>query len=136
MATLSDPFKSKEERIFWGLCSVFPQMVEGLEDYQVIGQSYEAIRLQVAGGAYTPDFYLKLKKVDHLLLVLIEVKGSKKQKGYTNTRIKLNSAAALFPEFAFFEVMVDSRLQRLSVIERINKKPFAFISFPARQLLR
>lgn len=61
---------------------------------------YEPFTLRLASGRYTPDFVLN---VGCDLVAIVEVKGSKKQKGYDRTRVKLHEAANTYPEFRFVE---------------------------------
>jgi len=130
MSKYIDPFRSEEERIFWGFANVFPQLVPELEGLRVDACSYEAIRFDLGGTSYTPDFYFRLLNDDgYTVLAFIEVKGSKFQKGYRDTRTKLLNVSSLFPEYAFFEVMVNSRLRRIESVKRVSKKPFVFMSF-------
>ena len=64
---------------------------------------YHALTLHLPGGSYTPDFL-------HILadgrLVVVEVKGSQKQRGYRDARAKLRAAADLYRWATFYEARI------------------------------
>lgn len=67
---------------------------------------YEPLSFNIPGGSYRPDFL-------HILqdgrLVLVEIKGSKRQPNYRDARSKLRAAAELYPWAAWVEARVDGR---------------------------
>ena len=67
---------------------------------------HHALTFTLPGGRYTPDFL-------HILadgrLVLVEVKGSRRQSNYRDARSKLRAAAELYPWAAWVEARVDGR---------------------------
>lgn len=82
------------------------------EDYAIFGAAmihqelgkvveltmYEPMAFYIPGGRYRPDFM-------HILedgkIVFVEVKGSKKQKNYRDSRAKLRAAAEVFSFFTW-----------------------------------
>lgn len=80
----------------------------------IAGDAHQPVALTLAhplafavpGGRYTPDFL-------HILqdgrLVLVEIKGSKRQPNYRDARSKLRAAAELYPWAAWVEARVDGR---------------------------
>lgn len=139
----TDPFKSDEERYFW---QVGQAVLEGLAEFQgaeVTEMTYEALTFDIAGTNYTEDFYVKMRLKDGpWFLVCVEVKGSKKQRGYRETKAKLTSASSLYPEFIFVEVFinVNRRKDRLGVprvscsisgVSFVSKPPFRRVTHPA-----
>ena len=63
---------------------------------------YEACKWKLPGGWYTPDFMAVL---DDGRVVFVEVKGSRKQRGYRDARSKLRAAAELYPMFVWCETI-------------------------------
>jgi len=120
-----DPFKSNEERFFWSMVQTLPQIVPALDGYSLISSCYEPFSLNLGSGVYTPDFLLYLSTGVGNLVVLFEVKGSKKQRGYRETRAKLKEATALYPMFIFYEVMVVKN--SFSSFELISAPPFPYL---------
>lgn len=68
----------------------------------VVWVGYEWVTFRVPGGTYTPDFMYIFENGS---VAFVEIKGSKKQRGYTTTRQKLRATATLNPWFYFFEVV-------------------------------
>lgn len=64
----------------------------------VISISYEAVKLRVAGGWYTPDF-MHITSTGNV--VFVEIKESKYQPSYRSSRQKLKAAAELH-NWAYF----------------------------------
>ncbi len=119
-----DPFRSKAERFFWSMCPIFPQIVPELKGFDVVKFQYEAITFHLPGNVkYCPDFYLRLEKENYFLICIVEVKGTKKAKGYATTRTKLSQCAGIYPEYVFFEVLATSN--QITGIELLTKPPFA-----------
>ena len=58
------------------------------------------MRFYLEGGSYLPDF---LHVLDTGEMVIVEVKGSPKQKGYASSRAKLHAAAERYPFFLWFQ---------------------------------
>jgi len=133
---LLEVFKSNEERFFYRMSQSFPQLVEPFRGFQVESVMYEGKRFAIGETTYTPDFNLVLSRYvvvgDSTLkvsvLVNVEVKGSKKQRGYELTRAKLSIAASSFPEYVWVEVMVDGRGFVFESFEIIDKKPLVYVT--------
>ena len=114
IATVSfSKFRSKEEEFFNLLSRNLPQFVPALSGYRVGRVTYEGKTFHMGAVKYTPDFNLVLwntdMELDDTKLVNVEVKGSKKQRGYDQTRAKLKIAAGMYPEYTWIEVVVDAR---------------------------
>ena len=92
-------YKSQSERDW----SVFGDMIlqdEGLGETAF--QVYEAITFHIPGGRYKPDTMHIMTTGD---IVFVEVKGSKKGRGYARQRSKLRAATELHPWFTFVEAV-------------------------------
>ena len=87
---LFSKFKSKIEEAFWRdgilVLSACPALEGG-----VARMDYEPESFNIPGGRYTPDFRAIM---DNGLIVFVETKGSRKQRGYRDARSKLRAAAA------------------------------------------
>jgi len=68
----------------------------------VVWVGYEWITFRVPAGKYTPDFMYIFENGE---IAFVEVKGTKKQRGYVSTRQKLRAVATLNPWFRFFEAV-------------------------------
>jgi len=123
---MTEVFKSNEERLFWGMVNAVPQMLPDIQDGVLLSASYEAITLRLGGHSYTPDFLLHVKSFYGSLPILFEIKGSKKQKGYRETRVKLNEAATIYQMFMFYEVLIDYRSRSFTSFELISRPPFPY----------
>jgi len=90
--------KAEEWWAAWGEWLIGSE-VEG----EVVETYYHPLTFHLAGESYTPDFL-------HLLadgrLVLVEIKGSTKQKGYRDARSKLRAAAVMYPWVTWYEALV------------------------------
>lgn len=125
-----DPFKSDEERFFWSMVPSLPQIMDELFGSRIVTFCYEPMSLQLGGGViYTPDF-LVYASFDLLhqgnLALFFEIKGSKDQKGYAQTRTKLTEAASIYPMFVFVEVLVNARQSRFESFEILTPAPFPY----------
>jgi hypothetical protein len=73
---------------------------------EVVLTQYHALKVNLPGGSYEPDFL-------HILadgrLVIVEVKGSREQKGYRDARAKLRAAADLYRWATWLEIRADGR---------------------------
>ena len=69
-------------------------------DVAVGAMFYEPCRWKIPGGHYTPDFMAILEDGR---VVFVEVKGSRKQKGYRDARSKLRAAAEIYKMFTWIE---------------------------------
>lgn len=69
----------------------------------VVWTQYHPLTFRLPGGSYTPDFL-------HILadgrIVLVEVKGSKQQKGYRDARSKLRAAAEVYGWLVWYEAII------------------------------
>ncbi len=69
----------------------------------VVLTQYHPLTFHLPGGSYTPDFM-------HIMadgrLVVIEVKGSRKQPNYRDARSKLRAAQALYPWATWYEARI------------------------------
>lgn len=100
VAAMCRQFKSEHERSFAQvahalLANEFGAAVERLD--------YEPVTWNLPGNKYTPDFVAILEDGR---IVQVEVKGSRKQRGYRDARSKLREAAAMHPEYAWVEAVV------------------------------
>jgi len=77
-------------------------------DAAVVAMFYEPVRWKIPGGQYTPDW---LCLMETGMVVFVEVKGSKKQKGYRDARSKLRAVQAMYPFFTFVEVVEENGWQ-------------------------
>ena len=88
-AVSTSPYRSEYERIF----SLFGRAI--IEDHyhiKVVEMTYEPETFNIPGARYTPDFRIIMATGQ---IVFVEVKGSKKQRGYVTTRTKLRATAEL-----------------------------------------
>lgn len=121
--------KSKEEELFSKQIKILFAAEPALAGLTFLSATYEAIKFQLPGGLYTPDFYIKAELPDGTrALIQVEIKGSKSQKGYRSSRQKLRAAASLYPEFIWLTVVMDRGLGRIAEIEVMNVKEFLRIS--------
>ncbi|MBN1348395.1 hypothetical protein JXJ21_03235 [candidate division KSB1 bacterium] len=93
------PYRSNTEQA-WAMVGQF--LIADKFNATVKWWSYEAIRLALGNAWYTPDFIYWLSDGR---VVLVEVKGSKKQKGYRDSRTRQRVATGLFPLFVFVEAL-------------------------------
>jgi len=124
-----DAFRSEEERIFWSFVEHVPEMVPEFEGLQYSHGGYESITFHFGEVSYTPDFVVVLLDpvTATFLSVVFEIKGSKEQKGYKETRQRLNTAAGIYTEHVFVECMVDRQVGLPSSFEIIRNKPFFYM---------
>ena len=88
-------YKSQSERDW----SVFGDMILGDEGFVGVAvQLYEPLTFHILGGRYKPDF---MHILDAGEVIFVEVKGSKRQKNYRDSRSKWRAAAALHPWFTW-----------------------------------
>lgn len=69
-------------------------------DVAVAAMFYEPCRWKIPGGNYTSDF---MAVMEDGRIVLVEVKGSRKQKGYRDARSKLRAVAEIYQFFTWIE---------------------------------
>lgn len=77
-----------------------------LADHLQVGivlMQYHPVTFSLPGGTYTPDF-LHVTADGHIIIV--EIKGSKRQHNYRDARSKLRAAADLYRWATFFEAIV------------------------------
>ena len=74
----------------------------------VVKTYYEPFVVNLPGGKYTPDF---MHLMSNGLVVFVEIKGSKAQRGYRDARSKLRAAAALHPWADWIEAVGSSRFE-------------------------
>lgn len=112
---MSEAEKAWESR---GYLTMFvdPYFPDGL---RVESMQYEPFSINLPGGSYTPDFLVVL---DNGMMVLVEVKMSKKARGYRDTRSKLRAAAAMYPWFIWIEARWSGRREDSWTIEHIDPK--------------
>ena len=63
---------------------------------------YEPLRFKIPGGSYTPDWLCLLADGR---IILVETKGSKRQRNYRDARSKLRAAAEVYSWWTFVEVV-------------------------------
>lgn len=108
-------FQSKTEEAFFNNGRIF---IEEAYDTRVIGMFYEWISFNLPSSVYTPDFMVLL---ENGLLLFTEVKGSKKQRHYQQSRYKVRIAASLNP---FFRFAMATPVDKHYSIWEIDKIPF------------
>ena len=99
VTTLIPVYKSHCERRFAGLGATLLGAHFGAECLRF---DYEPLRFKVPGGFYTTDWLALLADGR---VVFVEVKGSKKQKGYRDARSKLRAAAEIYCWWTWVEVV-------------------------------
>ena len=92
-------YKSDSEQQFASLGAIILRDALGIE---VVEMRYEPCRWAIPGGHYMPDFLCVMSQGQ---IIFVEVKGSKKQKGYRDARSKLRAAAEIYPFFSWVEVV-------------------------------
>lgn len=80
----------------------------------VVWSGYEWVTFRVPGGMYTPDFIYIFENNE---IAFVEIKGSKKQRGYVSTRQKLRATASLNPWFYFFEAVGSGSNWNVELVE-------------------
>jgi len=103
VAALLRPFKSAHEGAF---AQVAHALLAGEFGLAVERLDYEPVTWNLPGNRYTPDFVAILEDGR---IVHVEVKGSRKQRGYRDARSKLREAAAMYPEYTWVEAIVTLR---------------------------
>ena len=109
VTTLIPVYKSNCERRFADLGPTLLGAHFGAECLLLL---YEPLRFKIPGGAYTPDWLCLLADGR---IVLVETKGSKRQKNYRDARSKLRAVAAVYPWWVWVEV-VESEGWKVEVI--------------------
>ena len=105
-------YRSELERVYAEDCSFG---IYTCFDSEVLVTHYEPFTFNLPGKIkYTPDFLHVLKD---RRMILVEVKNSKKQKGYRVTRNKLVTAASLYPFFVWAETLMESPKWNFEIIE-------------------
>ena len=99
VAALIPDYKSNCERRF---ADLGPTLLGAHFGRRVVRMDYESCSRKVPGGRYTPDFEAWLEDGT---TVYVEVKGSKRQKGYRDSRSKLRAAAEVYPMFTWIQVV-------------------------------
>ena len=97
-------YDSKEEAAWALLCH------DELEHqgYNLLETIYHPFTLYIAGGKYTPDFlHIVQISMATSIVLIVEVKGSKKQRNYRDARTHLRSAANKFDFWRFAEVRIN-----------------------------
>ena len=97
---ISDRFKSAEERAFAQYAAALLYDQFGSTVHRL---DYEPVTWNLPGNRYTSDFCAILSDGR---VVFVEVKCSKRQRGYRDARSKLRAAAALHPEYVWCECLV------------------------------
>ena len=100
IARLAPTFDSAAEEWWhkYGTLLLTDRLGEGIALTQ-----YHAFTLHLPGGSYTPDF---LHVTSDGRMLIVEVKGSTKQRNYRDARSKLRAAAELYRWAVFYEVIV------------------------------
>jgi len=68
----------------------------------VLAMWYEPCKWKIPGGHYTPDWMAVL---DTGQVLFVEIKGSRKQKGYRDARSKLRAASEIYSIYTWCEVV-------------------------------
>jgi hypothetical protein len=101
IAKLMPAYKSNAEADF---ARLGPAIMQEHLGQPVALTQYEPLSFCLPGGRYTPDFLIIAQDGS---LALVEVKASKREKGYRDARSKLRAAAALCRWARFYEVIID-----------------------------
>ncbi len=95
-------YRSKVEEEYAALCEI---LVHEWLNVRVLLTHYEPIAFNLPGAfKYTPDF---LHVLEDRRILFVEVKNSKKQKGYRVTHNSIKTAAAIHPYFMWAECIKD-----------------------------
>jgi len=95
-------YRSDKEEEYAILCEM---LIDDWLQVRTLNTQYEpAIWLLPGGLKYKPDF---MHILEDRRILFVEVKNSKKQKGYRVTRNKLVTATALYPYFMWAECIAD-----------------------------
>ncbi len=97
-------YRSKTEKD-WSI--VGAALIEEKFEATVQFWSYEAVKLAIGNSWYMPDFIYWL---DDGRIIIVEVKGSKKQRGYRDSRTRQSVASGLYPCFVFVEALATGRM--------------------------
>lgn len=109
-------YRSKIEEKYANLADV---LIQEQLNTDVIETLYEPFTVRLPGAfSYTPDFFHVLE--DRRLLI-VEVKNSKKQKGYRVTHNKILTAAAMFPYFLWAETFAEKGYVFEMMLDELEK---------------
>ena len=113
LAALIDPYRSETERE-WAEGNGMLYVSLEFDGARVLRMDYEPETFNLPGEKYTPDFRCILETGR---VIFVEIKGSKKQKGYRDARSKLRAAAELNPMYTFVEAVGGAGGFELEVID-------------------
>ena len=106
-------YRSKIEKTYADMCFIW---VLATFEVKVLLTQYEPFTFHLPGKIkYTPDFVHIL--ADRRLLI-VEVKNSKKNKGYRVTRNKLVTAASIYPYFMWAEYLHETGM--FEIIDKLE----------------
>lgn len=103
LSRMISPYRSRNEE-WWA--AMGPILLGSEIGCQVQLTLYEPLTFKLPGGNYRPDF---LHILEDGRLVLVEIKGSRRQPNYRDARSKLRAAAELYAWAAWVEARVDGR---------------------------
>lgn len=89
-------YKSKSEEDW---AKIGKAMMEDDLRKPVVLWAYEPVTFNLPGNKYTPDFWYLMNDGT---LVFVEVKGSRRQKNYRDSRSKLRMASKIHPYFMWY----------------------------------
>lgn len=109
---MTSRFKSGEEVYFNDHVEQILKTIPDLAMCHVIQATYEGISFQIPGGSYTPDFYVVMENGVFHFQLCVEVKGSRHQAGYRESKQRLNAVAALYPDFWYAQSFITLRVRK------------------------
>ena len=113
-------YRSGAERSFAQIIELLPQLLGGeFTACEVLRWTHEALRFNLGGHWYKPDFLVTLDCPGNAIMeVIVEVKGTREAKGYTRTRQNVNGVAALYPEFVVVEAIGTGSNWQFEIVSR------------------
>lgn len=96
---LAPQYRSKAEAAW---AKVGPLILAADYDARVLFTKHEPLSFNLPGGRYLVDF---MHVLDTGQVIFVEVKGSRRMRGYTASRLRLKAAAAVFPFWTFVEAV-------------------------------
>lgn len=125
----SDGFASGEEAAFFANAKQIIEAVPCLRGYMMESVIYEGLAFNLPGGVrYTPDFIIRMSNDHSIIQVVVEIKGSKRQRHYRETHARVRNVSALYPQFAFLEVFMSRG--KVKDIEIVNTPIYNMVVSP------
>jgi len=95
LAALTPAYKSKTEGYWADIGHVY---IADEFDARVVHSHYEPFNINLGGHYWKPDFLHILETGQQ---IIVEVKGTKRHKGFATSLIKIKDAARMFPYWTF-----------------------------------